>query len=371
MHEKEQDRRCFAWSTITWQVSLVRLSLLWGRKIPSEWSKWIRSSAFQSILVDPAFSVQTFREASAIRKLFPPHRFADAYQGYRIPIPPLFLAVMEPLLGVFEYDLVLIGVFLLVVDYCIAWNLEQIGRALVQKARPRETFLEHKMPESIHAPLAHVFGIKFGMTSSEVSNQVLHADTLPCFLALLYYLSPVPLLSGNVLLCLQNIPFLCLAMAIRQASSGQSGTLVWSGFWLAMTSYLSLHNILYAIPIALLFRRQGKNMVVFLGVFVSLSVFLQFVNVLIVGPQDYWPVFLATHGATFALSNLAPSLSTLWYLGMELFGRFSRYLTLALAGLPYVVVAPTVIRLHAYPEALVSVDAGLHFSGDSSIVLTN
>lgn len=343
----------FTRSTLTWQASLLRLALLYRKALPSEWHKWLTSSAFQSILMDPVFSVQTFREASAIRRLFPPHQFADAYQGFRIPIPPLLLAAVEPLLGFSEDASVIIGILLLVVDYCIAWNLEQIGRALIQRASPREEYLEHMMPKRICPPLAHVFGI--GKNSSEDSKQVFSADCLPLMIAHLYYLSPVSILCGSLLHCFQNVPVLCLVMAGRQATCRQSGTLVWSAFWLALASYISLHNILFAVPIALLFRRKSTmSMMLFLVMFVSLSIFLQLLNILLIGQQDYWSIFLSTHLATFKLSNLAPSLSTLWYLGMELFERFSKYLTFALAGLPYVTFIPTVIRLHDYPEALVS-----------------
>jgi len=50
----------------------------------------------------------------------------------------------------------------------------------------------------------------------------------------------------------------------------------------------------------------------------------------------------------------APSLTTIWHLGMELFLRFQVYFEFLLAGVPYLTVVPITIRLYMYPAVLVS-----------------
>ena len=90
------------------------------------------------------------------------------------------------------------------------------------------------------------------------------------------------------------------------------------------------------------------------GLFALWSAALQGINWAMVGQDRYVSIVALTHGRTFVITGLAPSLSTLWYLGMELFSRFTRYMTVLIAGTPYLVILPLWIRLSGYPEALVS-----------------
>jgi hypothetical protein len=99
-------------------------------------------------------------------------------------------------------------------------------------------------------------------------------------------------------------------------------------------------------------ERQKKGSIL-LAAYAVISLALQGLSFLLVGPERFLAVARLTHGRTFVVSGIAPSLSTLWYLGMELFHRFSVYTTILVAGAPYLLIAPLYIRLSRYPEVLV------------------
>jgi hypothetical protein len=336
--------------------SLIRLGILLSNNFTSGWYKWIECPAFRSIVVDEAFSMQTLEEAIAVRKLFAPHGFVDAYRGNQIPIPPLLLVALQSLLTTpSEYwQSLSIGTLLLVVDFVIAGTLEQIGRSVIARERVWEEQLEKDMPSKLLPPLSHIFETAgFSKMDAGDPEPTFTFDSLPFVISQLYYLSPMTLFSGSVLHCFQNLPVLCLLSAISHACRG-SGSVVWSAFYLSMASYMNLHCVLFLFPVTLLFGERGKSIPMFCILYAVLSISFQILEFLLVGEKEYGDVFLSTHAATFRLTGMAPSLSTLWYLGMELFDRFTGYFTVFLAGLPYVLVVPTTIRLHRYPEALVS-----------------
>ena len=72
------------------------------------------------------------------------------------------------------------------------------------------------------------------------------------------------------------------------------------------------------------------------------------------GLQGYATLVVRTAGHSLRLSHLSPSLSILWYTQMQLFGRFATYFQITFASLPFMLVAPTAIRLYRYPMVLVS-----------------
>ncbi|EEC47213.1 predicted protein, partial [Phaeodactylum tricornutum CCAP 1055/1] len=48
-----------------------------------------------------------------------------------------------------------------------------------------------------------------------------------------------------------------------------------------------------------------------------------------------------------------PSLSVVWYLHMEMFGRFHSYFRCLLGSIPFVLVTPLALRLYRYPIVMV------------------
>jgi hypothetical protein len=132
-----------------------------------------------------------------------------------------------------------------------------------------------------------------------------------------------------------------------------SGSLVWCAFHLAAAAYLNLHYVTFLLPFALLLAERRKSGWALVILFAALSLAFQGLSLFLVGEQKYLSVLLATHGSTFVIREIPPSLSTLWYLGMELFDRFSVYFTILLAATPYLLIVPLWIRLYRYAESLV------------------
>ena len=357
--ESAKDRTltpCFSRSVLTLQVSAIRLALLFGCNI-EEWSKWIQTPVIQSVLIHDSFSIHSFEEALAVRGLVAPHRFVDSYRGNRTPIPPLLLATIQPFITSYTsvyWRHVSIGVALLLVDYAIAWTMHQIAQMLISRKRSWEDKLEMSMSAKLFPSLSHIFETPIlSRRQGGDSEPLFRSESLPFVVAHLFYASPITLVAGSILRCLQSIPVLFLLGAIYHAASG-SGSRTWSALSLAAAAYLHISNIIFLIPIAQLYREHKRPMVPYCILCAVLLLSLYGLDFLLVGEQDYMSVFASTHLRTFCLARLKPSLSTLWYLGMELFDRFSAYFTLFLGGLPYILIVPTTIRLYRYPEALVS-----------------
>mmetsp|Transcript_11210 Transcript_11210/g.14754 ORF Transcript_11210/g.14754 Transcript_11210/m.14754 type:complete len:179 (-) Transcript_11210:426-962(-) len=62
-----------------------------------------------------------------------------------------------------------------------------------------------------------------------------------------------------------------------------------------------------------------------------------------------------TLGSGLRLSGASPSMSIFWYTQMQLFLRFGTYFQVLLAGLPFLIVVPTAIRLYRYPITMIGI----------------
>jgi hypothetical protein len=341
-------------------------------------------------------------------------QFNRAYQlRGTIRLPPLLLALLEGLLSTLpgschpQFQHVALGLVLLFIDLLVAILLEDIARRLLlgngrNQFHPSpddwEQSLESRMPKAIQAPLKHIVfrpseeamrdqvdngsgensvaaatGSQQQSANAKQQSPLVPLYTIPSLLATLYFASPATILSGAVYECFRNLPLLVLLGAIdaaalisRQSSYHTAGArlspgdeglpgIVLSSSLLALAAYMDLHYVLFVIPVALFLRGTGTNsrqqlLVASFGLY---FVSLHLLSFLLIGADLYPSVIASAHLNTFRISNMEPSLSVLWYFGMELFGRFHRYFAILLGGLPYILVAPLTIRLWRYPEVLV------------------
>ena len=346
MRQKVEQSSTFLRSHYTTLATLLRVACVFEFLIPSEWLPWIHSRALQSTVVDSIFTLGHVHEAAAIRQFIVPHSFVAAYEGGSIHLPPLFLALFQPLLTTSEPNQrIIVGLCLIVVDILIAWSLERLGRFLVQQRKTEwEDKRQDQVPEAIQPKLAHIFQVK------REDNAMISSASIPFIMAQLYYLSPVTLLTSNVFVCFQNTPVLFVLAALLNACQG---SLIWSALGLALASYINIHHAIFLAPIVLLIRDRRKSISVFVVCFIVLAAALQVLSLHLVGTGDYLFVASVTHGWTFQIQGIEPSLSTMWYLGMEMFDRFAVYFTLLIGGAPYLLILPLLIRLHRFPEALV------------------
>lgn len=370
----------FANSTSLARVSLlVRVALIF-RLLPSDVGLWIQSPALASVTANPIFTLDQVREAAAIRRLTAPHKFANSYAGRQTHLPVLLLACLEPLTDAITSEYwqhILTGLLLLVVDFIIARLLMQLGEAIVRlsaKHGGREASLQRKMPKVIRPALSHIFPIS--KTSTDTANgPLLWMLDLPGVAAHLYFASPVTALSSGAFDCFQNVRVMLILYAIVKSytSVQENGSCVAIAFALALAVYVDVHSVAFVVPAALfLYSKRGRPAtMLLLQLFVVLSVCLQGLSLLLVGSADYASIISTTHGHAFTLTGVAPSLSVLWYIAMEMFERFTGYFTILLGGLPYLLIAPASVRLYRYPAELVRLRPQLGFLLTSSFRLVS
>ena len=361
----------FLRSRWTWIVVGLRLALLLGALDLSslllngpEEEAWFASlqTPLQSVLINPVYTLGHVREAQAIRHLssYQSASFVQAYANQRIHLPPLMLAFAEFILdeipSEWQFDpAVIVGVLVLILDFSIARLLEQ----LVYNCLNHPDSLKHEaaltlqhMDPRIRPGLGHIFPVAAGDTKSFVPWV-----SLPVWVAQLYFVNPVTVFAGSCYYgCFQNLPvwFLLQALVGASSPSARSRSSIWIAGNLALATYLDFHCIVFIVPIT---KWQAQRISV--GVcFDVISVLLQGLSLMLVGGSKYVSIVVATHGHTFQLANMPPNLITLWYLGMQVFLRFRLYLTIMLAGLPYLLVVPTAVRLYAYPDVLVRYQCG-------------
>ena len=380
-------------SRITFWAIAVRIVLVFhwfpGQSIQS----WISSPHLAAVIWDPTFTWEQVLQAKAIRGLSSSSsssssknhahhsKFRDAYRlPNQIHIPPLLLAALERLPFVsnpFWQD-VLLTVFIVIVDYCIALVFERLAFRLLNGKTPEDEWeetLEPHIPEKIRPSLNHVFAttkvppkmLENAKGEEAVRLPLILLEDLPLGLALLYFANPFTILSGSVLRCFRNLPLLALVLAVdsaiaasmvstTKASKRQQQCTVLAALWLAVAAYLDVHNSLMIIPLALQLKgRRTYYSQQLVRMFVIYFLGLHVLSFLLVGPDLYGSVMRSTHLYSFQLARTHPSLSTLWYFGMELFDRFHTYFTVFLGGAPYLLVLPLMVRLHKYPPVLVRV----------------
>jgi hypothetical protein len=352
---------------LTWISSLVVRLVILIRILPPDLSVWIQSPALSSVIASPVFTLDQVREAMAIRKLVAPNRFVDAYHGRHIHMPVLLLSCLEPFVEFVSSEYwqhVVFGLFLLLVDFLIARTLEKLAKVLLQRAKDDgwEESLQRHMSQVIRPKLSHIFPI--WTDTMPISDKqeacdlecepLLQMDDLPFLVAQLYFASPVTALSSGAFDCVQNVRTLMVLFAILQVCQ-KSGSSVAAAFSLAAATYVEIHSAVFLVPVAIfLYEQKGQGpMSALVVLFVAFSVCLQGLSFLLVGSKDYLLVVLTTHGHVFQLAGIGPSLSVLWYFAMEVFQRFTRYFTIMLGGIPYLLVAPLTIRLYRYPIELV------------------
>jgi hypothetical protein len=351
MNDKSH-RRSFTSSPCTWIVVFLRILVLSLSLVPNELSNLLKNRGLQSILIDPVQTLDQVREGIAIRMLAG-GSFADAYAAKTIHLPPLMLLLMETFVKKFPTTLiqnVLLGLFLLCIDFYVAKCLEQLGDALDDNAW--ETALQPKIPNVLKAPLAHVFDTRsFKQATARMDEQSqlkLNVTDVPRVVAQLYFYSPIVGLSAT-LGSFQNVQVLFVVLALRNAFH-KDGSVVPSAFCLTVASYLNVHNLVFFIPLVLLLRNKTNPTIAFAILFTA---WLQALSILVIGSDQYASIFVSTHLHTYQLLRLAPSLSTLWYLSMLLFDRFRLYFTFLLGGAPYLLLLPLTIRLYRYPMVMV------------------
>lgn len=394
----------FARSNLSLAVTLFRLFVVFNIFIPVDLMEWLHSANIRSILIDPIYTIRHVEEAAAIRRLSlgrgsgddamigttgsisitngkgtDTSHFVDSYRGHesgnsRVHLPPLVLASVEWLISLIpttahdnyqHWKQIAIALAILCVDVWIALSLERLAANILQREGPRELQLLQRMDPRIASTMAHLFPVSEDTikASQEPSGVLFQWRDVPLLVAHMYYCSPITMLAGSgapMNGCFQNIRLAFLVSALAEASTVPSSSktsntkissATVSAFALAVATYFDIHNILFLVPIVIWHGSTKAKTVCFLWDVFTFA--FQALSVILVGEQSYFTVAGATHLYPYQYKGLAPSLSMLWYFGMESFIRFRPYFELLLGGLPFLVAIPLTIRLHRYPSVLV------------------
>lgn len=295
---------------------------------------WTDGPILASALVDPVFTMEHVEEGNAIRQLTETSRFVDAYQGLHTHLPPLGLAAIEAL------PLWLWCLIILVLDLRIARNLYVYARRSIHLEFVRDTTeeqLQTSMDPRIQPNLSHIFPI------TKTSSVMFQWDRIPDVTAQLYF-GAASCISLLYPASFQSIPIFFLTEALVSQSA------VMTSFALSASTYFDIHNIVFLIPITLSTTKPKWLLTVMCAMF---TIVLQALSYMIVGPSSYWKVVWTSHLYSFQIAGMRPSLSVLWYFGMQVFRRFQTYFTCMLGWTPYTMMAPLTIRLYRYPTVLV------------------
>jgi hypothetical protein len=372
--EKSDPLMNFAASRSTAIATLLRLALFFfPLDTPVLPNNWLYSPALVSLFVRPHQTLNHLREAISIQGLLS-GKFVNAYQANQaIRVPPLVLAGFTPLVTL-EHSELWWSLLLLMVDFGIAYLIEALGREILLKPNSEtdtEEEVQSQLPEAIRAPNAHIFPItQTPATPTDekaVTSPLIPMTALPSLAAQVYYWSPITALSGGIYLCFQNIACLFLVASlylscrVSPQPGGSSSSSSLTAFSLALASYLEPHYVVFLVPIWIWKSRQqqqesslgSSSPWLVVALFVLWSACLQGLSFTLVGPANYWNVLQATYGMGW--KQLTPNLSVLWYLHMQLFGRFRDYYGIMLVGLPYLLVVPLTVRLYKYPMVLVTI----------------
>ena len=326
----------------------------------------LTSPAMAAILTNPTWSLETFRSILALRHFakdsssWVGSSYADRHDPH-VP-PPLTLAILEPLVCFSDEWLssnptwqhlfwALIGTM---IDYAIASLLEQISTSLLSSASAFsnhwESHLQSIMSSKITPKLGHIFPLNTKESKNQ-DNSLLTAANLPGLIGLLYWCSPATIISASEGLSLQNLRVVLLAGTIHQATCRRS--CVSTAALLAVAVQMDSSLLSYGVPL-LVMMPSTRSQVGFLGTFVAVSAYLVFLTRVLLGPDDYIPILQHTLLSS-RWPGTAPSLSIWWYTHMQVFDRFQIYFQIMMAGLPWLVVLPTAVRLYRYPLTIVRI----------------
>jgi hypothetical protein len=356
-------RQAFARSLSTFAVTALRLLLILTPhyhdrvfNLSSSFpTNWIYNPSLISIFIKPHWTLNHVKEARAIQQLLSGN-FVNAYQANQsIRLPPLVLAALSPLLSLDNPELWL-ALILLLVDFGIAYLLEALGRQVLYGCNSaqltKEEEIQRQLPKVVQPAFAHIFPIQRQSASDEHEPPLFHMASLPLLAAQLYYGCPITMLASGLYYCFQTIPCLLILLGLHESSRPRASYSL-ACFWVALACYMELHNAVFLMPVLLWLAPTAstKHHILVVVFFLTWSASLQGLSFGLVGPSNYWNVLEATYGVGW--KTMSPNLSVKWYFQMQLFTRFRDYFGILLGGLPYLLVIPLTIRLHAYPMVLV------------------
>ena len=261
---------------------------------------------------------------------------------------PMLYQFLLPLIERLDYSgtftSIAVGIFLLLVDFLVAWLIEQLGIFLLHhEHKDREEIVQLIMPEAIQPKRAAVFQIswdeKATLSDDDKKTVSISRSQFPTLGAMLYFYSPLTIICG-VQVSFQSLVFLGTLWTCYECSRPRVNS-SWAAFVLAIVAYIEPFLLVMAIPCYEL-TKHSKSFLAFTAVYFLALHLLSFLLVGAFVVDINFPIY--SH----------PNLGPLWYFTMQVFPRFQPFFQVMFAGLPYLLVLPLMIRLYRYPLVLVS-----------------
>jgi hypothetical protein len=356
------------------------------------------NSSLLAVLVDPWWTAHQLREDIYRDQLAYSHKlkFHDGLQLQReasmITLPNTYYfntkssslglrKLLLPILSIRSRSAVdsnhnmnmLLGMLLSCIDLFVSYYLYLVAKCTLWNVHVKaEQILEQSMDKSILPKKYYLFAIDTANpTYIQQPTSIIPYDHIPSFVSIIYFCSPISVISSCAALSCQSIAFALLLLTFHCAYMGQTRLtgLVLGMLVIVEQDLFFLFSI--SIPVLILLlrtarRRGNNNKVVVANVSASLigtttlSILFFSLFILYNSPttnRQQHPIkmllYLLVHDYDEE-RNLSPSLSLQWYFYQQVFHQFRLYFRIILEGVPYIFIIPLIIRLHRFPLSLVS-----------------
>jgi len=256
-------------SLVLFLGTAIRGLLLLDSFTTSILSKYFQSSALQSILYDPTYTLKSLKEAIFLSSVDKNGTVTSTLQFEFGNLHPMLLAGIDKLLKMIPSDVTIPGINVdiseevvfaiaaLIIDLFTALQLYRLAKAVFRVETDRlkfEKVVEQKMPPQIY-PISHsrtfLFGLRF--EDDAIFEPPLFSSTnVPILCTMMYYLNPFTILtSASGFPSIQGIWVLLFVSALV---SSMTGNAIFGGFCVATLCHFDINYIVFLLPVALLWR---------------------------------------------------------------------------------------------------------------------
>uniref|UniRef100_A0A7S3PTX3 GPI transamidase component PIG-U n=1 Tax=Chaetoceros debilis TaxID=122233 RepID=A0A7S3PTX3_9STRA len=374
-------------SLVLFLGTAIRGLLLLDSFTTSILSKYFQSSALQSILYDPTYTLKSLKEAIFLSSVDKNGTVTSTLQFEFGNLHPMLLAGIDKLLKMIPSDVTIPGINVdiseevvfaiaaLIIDLFTALQLYRLAKAVFRVETDRlkfEKVVEQKMPPQIY-PISHsrtfLFGLRF--EDDAIFEPPLFSSTnVPILCTMMYYLNPFTILtSASGFPSIQGIWVLLFVSALV---SSMTGNAIFGGFCVATLCHFDINYIVFLLPVALLwrsplefhsaeFKKDRPTIKLFL---VSFFFWFGIANaplLLTADPSkiegdtlgDLVPTDRLTEFVKNFQGSSEPNLGMHWYLQINLFERFREYFAVITSSFLYLFIVPLYLRLDNYPMEMI------------------
>lgn len=323
-------------------------------------TKYTHSEALLSILYDPRYTLEAFKETIFVTK------YANEGDNQYPLITYLidkFLAIYPPQQD-FRQDLAC-GIISLVLDVLIAYKLYVLARSYNKSNTDHmnwEKKVENDMNPLIYpisASRTYLFGLRFDDDNDKFPT-LFAASNIPALCAMVYFFNPFTILtSASGYPSIQGIWTYLFVCTLVESVKGNAPT---ASLFLSILCHVDLYNIVLLIPCALLWKhhyefqsaelkQKRPTLFFFMVTFMFWFTVINLAAIVLYGWS--FNTLRQTYDLTKNYEHLTPNLGMQWYLFMNTFTRYREYFVIMCSGFIFMFCIPLLIRFFNYPLEMV------------------